>query len=229
MNYNKRRPFSVTRVALMAVLSLLLLFGACAIVIFSTFHNDILDNEAKVQAGDLKISATYQKIEGTMLDADATSSTYGKLVAFSQDKNLNLSNEQDNIFDISGAVPAMSQTATFAVKNNGNISFDCEIRICDLLVDNAKSADVALSNQMLIKIACGTSVKEFILSDCDKEDSMLIIEDIAPDEEKTFSISAIFLNSDDYVNQFDNSDAMGGNASFDITIIATQCYDFANN
>lgn len=210
MNYNKRRPFSVTRVALMAVLSMALLFCACAILMFS----------------HLKVSASY-KLEGTILDMDPSSATYGMLVDFSQTQDQELVDMKGDIFDITGAVPGVSQTATVVVTNNDIFALDYEIRVCDLVVDETKSADVALSKQMLITITYGSVVKEFVLADGNKQDSMVKIEDIAPEQEITFTVSAVFLDSDDFANDddstndFDNADAIGGNVSFGIAVIAS--------
>ena len=234
MNNNKIRPFSVTRIALIAMLSILLLFAAGITSIYAIFYTDISDNVAKVQSGDLQVSATYQTLSGTKIDSDSTSANYGRLISFSETKNQDLTSATEDIFDISDAIPTMSQTATIAISNDGQIAIDCEIRICDLLVDTTKPADVALSNQILITITSGSSTKEFRLSASDAADSFLRIENIAPGAEKTFSVTALYLddqvvnNDGDHTNDIDNADAVGGNVSFDITIIAYQTTEVVN-
>ena len=234
MKANQARPFSITRIALMAVVSLMLLFSAGATVVSAVFHNDIDNNVAKIQAGDLQVSAVYETLSGTKIDSDSASANYGRLISFSETKNQDLTDQEEDIFEISDAVPTMTQTATLTVSNDGKISFDCEIRVCDLVVDSTKAADVALSNQILIKITSGSSTKEFRLSASADADSVLKIENVAPGTETTFTVSAIFLddvvvNSDsDLTNDIDNSEAVGGSVSFDITIIAYQTTEVVN-
>ena len=84
---NRHAPFPVTRIAIMAVFSLLLMLGAAALLIFALFYNDLPGNVMKVQAGDLDIHATYVRIEGTKIDTDASSPYYGRFITFAEDKN----------------------------------------------------------------------------------------------------------------------------------------------
>lgn len=235
MSNNRKRPFPIMRIALMAVFSILLLFGSTASLTYALFHNELANNVAKVQAGDLEISAEYVKIEGTKIDTDPTSQYYGRFISFSGDLNAVLTEQTNNIFDIESAAPTMTQTATFKIGNEGSVAFNCEIRICDLAFGGTDAAaDEALSEQMLIKIEYGTQSVEFRLSDYEAADSSLVIGNLSPDAEATFKVTATFLddtsfNSDnDPANDFDNMDAIGGSVSFDITIIATQSYDIAN-
>jgi hypothetical protein len=235
MSNNRKRPFPIMRIALMAVFSILLLFGSTASLTYALFHNELANNVAKVQAGDLEISAEYVKIEGTKIDTDPTSQYYGRFISFSGDLNSVLTEQTNNIFDIESAAPTMTQTATFKIGNKGSVAFNCEIRICDLALGGTDTAaDEALSEQMLIKIEYGTQSVEFRLSDYEAADSSLVIGNLSPDAEATFKVTATFLNDvdfnndNDHTNDFDNMDAIGGSVSFDITIIATQSYDIAN-
>ena len=235
MSNNRKRPFPIMRIALMAVFSILLLFGSTASLTYALFHNELANNVAKVQAGDLEISAEYVKIEGTKIDTDPTSQYYGRFISFSENVNSVLTEQTDDIFDIESAAPTMTQTATFKVGNEGSVAFNCEIRICDLAFGGTDAAaDEALSEQMLIKIEYGTQSVEFRLSDYEAAASSLVIGNLSPDAEATFKVTATFLNDvdfnndNDHTNDFDNMDAIGGSVSFDITIIATQSYDIAN-
>ena len=235
MSNNRKRPFPIMRIALMAVFSILLLFGSTASLTYALFHNELSNNVAKVQAGDLEISAEYVKLEGTKIDTDPTSQYYGRFISFSGDLNTVLTEQTNDIFDIESAAPTMTQTATFKVGNEGSVAFNCEIRICDLALSGTDAAaDEALSEQMLIKIEYGTQSVEFRLSDYEATDSALVIGNLSPEAEATFTVTATFLNDVDFnndgdsTNDFDNMDAIGGSVSFDITIIATQSYDIAN-
>ena len=231
-NNRKLRPFSITRVALMAVFSLLLLFTSGAFVVYALYQQGISNNVAKVQAGDFAVSATYVKMEGTQVDTEPSSPNYGRIVSFSEAKNKDLSDTLENIFEIECAAPTTTQTATFTVGNDGSVAFNCEIRICDLLLDTANAAaSEALAKQMMIKIACGADYVEFRLADCAQAANTLTIANLAPDAEATFTVTATFLNDVDFnndgdpANDFNNMDAIDGSLSFDITILATQAYD----
>ncbi|MBQ8343942.1 MAG: hypothetical protein IJY41_02005 [Clostridia bacterium] len=235
MSNNIKRPFPIMRIALMAVFSILLLFGSTASLTYALFHNELANNVAKVQAGDLEISAEYVKIEGTKINTDPTSQYYGRFISFSGDLNSVLTEQTNNIFDIESAAPTMTQTATFKVGNEGSVAFDCEVRICDLKLSGTDAAaDEALSKQMLIRIDYGTEHVEFRLADYEAADSSLVFGSLSPDDECTFTVTATFLNDEDFLNDgdhnndFDNMDAIGGSLSFDITIIATQSYEIAN-
>ena len=190
---SNRRPFPIMRVALMAVFSLLLLFGSAASITYALYHNELTDNVAKIQAGDLEISAEYVKLEGTKIDTDPTSQYYGRFISFSEDINNALTDQTDDIFDIQSAAPTMTQTATFKVANDGSVAFNCEIRICDLAFGGTDAADEALADQMLIKIECGTESVEFRLSDYEATDSAIVIGNLSPDAEATFTVTATFL------------------------------------
>lgn len=231
-NTKQTRPFPITRVALMTVFCLLLLFTSGAFVAYALYQHSFSNNEAKVQAGDFAVSAEYVKIEGTKVDTDATSPNYGRIISFSENKNKALSDTSEDIFNIECAAPTITQTATFTVGNTGDTAFNCEIRVCDLALDTANAAaSEALSEQMLIRIACGASFVEFRLADCAEASHMLTIANVGPDAEQTFTVTATFLNDVDFnndgdsSNDFNNMDAIGGSVSFDITVIATQFVD----
>lgn len=236
MNSNgSHAPFSMTRIALMTVFSLLLLLGAVSLLLFALFYNPLSDNVVKVQAGDLDIAATFVKIEGTRIDTDESSPYYGRFVSFTEDVNKDLSKEEESIFSIGCAAPTMTQTATFTAKNNGELAFGCEIRICDLtLSDTDAAASEALSKQMLIRIECDAQFVEFRLCDYDAAESALILNELAPHAASTFTVTATFLDDaaflsdNDHTNDFHNSDAVNGALDFDITLIATQTFDIAN-
>ena len=235
MSNNRKRPFPIMRIALMAVFSILLLFGSTASLTYALFHNELANNVSKVQAGDLEVVASYDKLEGTKIDTDSTSEYYGRFIQFAEDKNTDLSDQLDNIFDIECAAPTMTQKATFTVGNEGSVAFDCEVRICDLKLSGTDAAaDEALSKQMLIRIDYGTEHVEFRLADYEAADSSLVFGSLSPDDECIFTVTATFLNDEDFLNDgdhnndFDNMDAIGGSLSFDITIIATQSYEIAN-
>ena len=191
MSNNRKRPFPIMRIALMAVFSILLLFGSTASLTYALFHNELANNVAKVQAGDLEISAEYVKIEGTKIVTDPTSQYYGRFISFSGDLNTVLTEQTNDIFDIESAAPTMTQTATFKIGNEGSVAFNCEIRICDLAFGGTDAAaDEALSEQMLIKIEYGTQSVEFRLSDYEAADSSLVIGNLSPDAEATFKVTA---------------------------------------
>jgi hypothetical protein len=199
------------------------------------YQQGFSNNVAKVQASDFAVSATYDKIEGTRVDSDATSPYYGRIISFSETKDKDLSDVPEDIFEIECAAPTVTQTATFTVSNDGSTAFNCEIRICDLTLDTANAAaSEALAKQMLIKIACGANSTEFRLADCAQAANMLTIANLAPGAEQTFTVTATFLsdvefnNDGDHTNDFNNMDAINGSLSFDITIIATQSYDVVN-
>lgn len=228
-------PFPATRIALLASLSLLLLLAAVSFLLFALFYNPLTDNVVKVQAADLEIAATYVKIEGTRVDTDEASPTYGRFLAFSEEKNMDLADEEDRIFHLECAAPTMTQKATFTASNEGNLAFHCEIRLCDLLVgDENAAASEALTKQILVRIACGTDFVEFRLCDYAAAGSALQLRELAPGATKEFTVTATFMDDEtvladgDHTNDFSNSDAIGGALAFDITLIATQTYDIAN-
>ena len=231
-NTKQTRPFPITRAAWMTVFCLLLLFTSGAFVAYALYQHNFSSNEAKVQAGGFSVSAEYVKIEGTKVDTDSTSPNYGRIITFTENKNKALSDTPEDIFEIECAAPTVTQTATFTVGNTGDTAFNCEIRVCDLSLDTANAAaSEALSEQMLIRIACGTSFVEFRLADDADAASVLTIANVAPNAGQTFTVTATFLNDVDFnndgdpANDFNNMDAIGGSVSFDITVIATQSAD----
>lgn len=228
-----KRPFRLTRISIMALFALLLLLGSVTTFTYALYHNELNQNTAKLQAGDLEVSAKYITLTGTKTDTDPASANYGRLISFTENKNISITDAVESIFDISSAAPTMTQTATFDIVNEGGIAYDIEVRACDLVKKNGSAADTALSEQILITIECGTAKKEFRLSDLDAADSCLKIEGVSPDVTKTVSVTATFLddtpfNTDaDATNDFDNMDAIGGALDFDITIIVVQDTDVA--
>lgn len=234
MNNQNRttKPFPLTRIALMTVFSLLLLLTSGIFVAYALYQQSFTNNEAKVQAGDFEVLASYVKIEGTKVDTDPTSPNYGRIIAFSETKNKDLSDTPEDIFEIECAAPTITQTATFTVSNSGDTAFNCEIRVCDLALDTANAAaSEALSEQMLITIRCGANSVEFRLADCADAANVLTIANVSPNAEQTFTVTATFLNDVDFnndgdpTNDFNNMDAIDGSLSFDITVIATQSAD----
>jgi hypothetical protein len=232
---NGHAPFPVSRIALTAVFSLLLLLGAVSLLLFALYYDPLPDNTVKIQTGDLDIAATYVRIEGTRIDTDEKSPYFGRFIAFTQDVNRDLSKEEENIFTLDCAAPTMTQTATCVTRNEGELAFNYEVRICDLVLGTEDSAaSEALSRQMLIRIACGTEAVEFRLSDHDAAESVLTVCGLAPQGESTFTVTATFLDDtaflsdSDPTNDFCNSDALNGALGFDITLIATQTIEIAS-
>ena len=228
-----QRKFRLTRIAILALFSLMLFLGTASTFTYALYHNELNGNTAKLQAGDLEVSAKYVKLVGTKTDVNNASTTYGRLVSFTENKDVAITEATESIFDISSAAPTMTQTATFEVENKGGIAYDIEVRACDLVKKNSAAADTALSQQILITIECDGAEKEFRLSDLDAADSCLKVNSVIPGVKKTFNVTATFLddtpfNTDaDATNDFDNMDAINGAVDFDITIIVVQDTDVA--
>lgn len=228
-----KRPFRLTRITIMALFALLLLLGSVTTFTYALYHNELNQNTAKLQAGDLEVSAKYVKLSGTKTDVDPASANYGRFISFTENKDIAITEAAESIFDITSAAPTMTQTAVFDIVNGGAIAYDIEVRACDLVKKNSSAADTALSEQILITIECGTAKKEFRLSELEADDSCLKIESVSPNVTKTVSVTATFLddtpfnNDADATNDFDNMDAIDGAIDFDITIIVVQDTDVA--
>ena len=147
-----KRPFRLTRISIMALFALLLLLGSVTTFTYALYHNELNQNTAKLQAGDLEVSAKYITLTGTKTDTDPASANYGRLISFTENKNISITDAVESIFDISSAAPTMTQTATFDIVNEGGIAYDIEVRACDLVKKNGSAADTALSEQILITI-----------------------------------------------------------------------------
>ena len=226
---NKTGPSPMIRTTFLAVMSLLMTVAVVASLTFALFVKDLDDNTVHIQAGDLEISATYVKLEGTRMDTNSNSATYGKLIAIptnEQTKDIDLTENEESIFNIENAVPTLTQTATIGIANGGTIAFDYEIHICDLVMTTSDAdADRALASQILITLQSGNNTVEFILDQCGDDANKLALGELAPGAEASVTVTALFLNDAD--NDFgiaagDNMDAANGGVSFDITIIATQ-------
>lgn len=219
---------SLLRTLFFASLSLVMTIAVCAALTFALFVNELDDNTVKVQAGELEITADYLTLTGTYVDGDATSPTYGKLIAIPNaetQKNVALTEETESIFVIDNAVPTLSQTATLKLQNAGTVAFDYEIRICDFAKLNNSDADVALSEQIQITISDGTNQVSFRLADFEATTSVFAPGEMLPGAAPvTVTVTATFLNDAD-VADIDNMAAAGGAVSFDITIVATQTID----
>ena len=130
-NEQRKSRSALLRSAMLAMLSLLLTVAVAASLTFALFVNEMENNHVRIQAGDLAIEATLTEIEGWQIDTVNTSATYGSLIEFSETPNTDLTEVTDPIFLITNAVPTQYQTATIEIKNGGNISFDCTIRISE--------------------------------------------------------------------------------------------------
>lgn len=166
---------------ILAAISLILTIASISLVTFALFIRTEDNNTSKVQAGELDIELYIQTVNGTEIDNDSASASYGKLVAMNPvdytnggaSDGLLLNTLTDSVFDVVEAVPTQQQTATFMIKNKGTIAATFEIQISDLVLNpdslthdriDVDAASEHLSEQILITMVYvdenGTGIKD---------------------------------------------------------------------
>ena len=166
---------------ILAAISLILTIASISLVTFALFIRTEDNNTSKVQAGELDIELYIQTVNGTEIDNDSASASYGKLVAMNPvdytnggaSDGLLLNTLTDSVFDVVEAVPTQQQTATFMIKNKGTIAATFEIQVSDLALNpdnlthdriDVDTASEHLSEQILITMVYvdenGTGIKD---------------------------------------------------------------------
>lgn len=225
---------SIGKAVFLAFMSVLLTVAVATSLTLALFIETDDENIAKIQAGDVEIGAKFLTLEGKEVDNDPQSDTYGKLISITDtDKNKDLSSVEENLFNITNAVPKMYQKATVELTNNGTVAFTYQIKLVDLNLSVGELArNQALSEQILITVEVSGAEKcEFLLADLADSENVFGERTLLPGKSEKVSITATFLNDADgaalpddlnTLTPGDNNLAQGGNLSFDITIIATQ-------
>lgn len=241
-----KKQHSTMRALILALISLCMTFVVGALTTVALFYAENKGNTAHIQAGNLSVGAWIIGHSGNQVCVDDTSPAYGKLVEFNYDAAytahpIDLSQDEQSVFNITNAVPGVTQTAKIHVKNQAAFDASYTFRVVDLMSGTKDSkgdytpltlaSDIALSKQIQITIEGYTDASfssnskfgtaTFWLSDCGIDLNKVSLNGVDPNADLYYKITATFAHGDS-TNGFNNNDAMGGSVSFDITIQAKQ-------
>ena len=237
------RTHTTLRAFILALISLCMTFLVGSLTTIALFYVEDKDNTAHIQAGKLDVGAWIIGHSGNEVCSDTSNSSYGKLTNFNYDSvysanPIDLSVDEQSVFNIKNAVPGVTQTAKIKVTNGAPFDVSYTFRIVDLMSGKDKNGayeelylanDIELAKQILITIEGYTDsnyenkfgTATFSLYDCDNVKNQINIAGVDSNAGLYFKITATFVHGDS-TNRFNNNLAMGGSVSFDITIEAKQ-------
>lgn len=135
---------------------------------------------------------------------------------------VDLTLDNSELFNISGAVPGSSYTVNLQVSNQGSVAFEYGVRILwPKDGEQISEAQKKLAEQIEITVTCGTKTETFLLSACAANDVDLgvLYADAKTDPSQDFSVTATF------VDNADNNKVQSISLNFDLQVYATQATD----
>ena len=202
-----------TKTLLLTMITTCLCVALVVGVTYALF-SDSVTVKNHLQAGSLDIALMQTKYQEKALNEQ------GLLEEFpTETKNINLADDSDPIFEISNTAPGCWYKAEFTLANNGDIAFDCGVRIVNVASDNAK-----ILKQIRITVFAGTEESgtaqaSFMLEQWSEKD-VALDRMLKGDPVQTFTVKAEFVN--DESQEFDNDDAQNASLTFDVQVYAVQ-------
>lgn len=228
----KVRQHSTLRALTLAAISLLMTFIVGALTTVALFYVEDNKNTAHIQAGGLSVGAWLTELSGTKVCDDVNDAEYGKLKGFTDDTLVDLAGTEDSIFNITNAVPGLTQTAKIHLKSNAAFDTKFVFEIADLKSGDSdgnggfkaltEENDKALASQISITITGYTDsayTTSFATATFDLDEfvtNAITLENVNPNTDLYYTVTATF------VNDANNNAAMNGGVTFDITVKVTQ-------
>lgn len=200
------------KIVLAAIAVILVTVTVLLVPTFALF-SDSVNTEHYIDSGTLKIDLYQTVMTGIRITEDGT---FG---AYSDTEEIDLSAFEGKVFELYDAVPGITRTGTFEVRDAGSsTAYDLSVSLTNV---EMSAGGEALLEQIRITVQAqnpgDAAVEEsFALSAADETGSISLGTMLLTQELKQFTIKAEFINSDD------NNEAQNPSVSFDILVTAVQ-------